>query len=191
VAEFLQHTLADGALDVLDLEAIARKAGFLGPRQQIQHAKAFKKAKKSLGISSIRDGFGSKGKWAWFLPAKPVKPAKKEADRPKDATTCEQARSVVVNLNGLPVELLSGHIPHHWVDGIARLESHRVPKEVPAHRWRQFINDCYTFLLAKENWAERAAGHGWMIWNCSAAAAVLLSASVAPDSCGRSMAAGL
>jgi hypothetical protein len=140
---------------------------------------------------SIRDGFGSKGKWAWFLPAKPVKPAKKEADRPKDATTCEQARSVVVNLNGLPVELLSGHIPHHWVDGIARLESHRVPKEVPAHRWRQFINDCYTFLLAKENWAERAAGHGWMIWNCSAAAAVLLSASVAPDSCGRSMAAGL
>jgi hypothetical protein len=66
-----------------------------------------------------------------------------------------------LNLNGLPAELLSGRIPPHWVDGIARLESHRVPKEVPAHRWRQFINDCHTFLMAKENWAERAAGLGW------------------------------
>jgi hypothetical protein len=161
VAEFLQHTLADGALDVLDLEATARKAGLLGPRQQIQHDKAFKKAKKSLGIRSIRDGFGSKGKWAWLLPAKPVKLAKKEADRQKDANTCEQARSVFVNLNGLPAELLSGRIPPHWVDGIARLQSHQVPRDVPAHRWRQFISDCHKFLLAKENWAERAAGHGW------------------------------
>jgi hypothetical protein len=146
---------------VLDLEATARKAGLLGPRQQIQHAKAFKKAKKSLGIRSIRDGFGSKGKWAWLLPAKPVKLEKNEADRQKDANTCEQARSVFVNLNGLPPELLSGRIPPHWVDGIARLQSHQIPKDVPAQRWRQFINDCYKFLLAKENWAERAAGHGW------------------------------
>jgi hypothetical protein len=38
---------------------------------------------------------------------------------------------------------------------------HRVPKEVPAHRWRQFISDCHKFLLAEENWAERAAGHRW------------------------------
>jgi hypothetical protein len=159
VADFLQRALVGGALDVVQLEAMARTAGLLG-KQQIQHAKAFKKAKKSLGIRSIRDGFGSKGKWAWLLPAKPVKPAK-EVDCTKDACTCEQARPVIVNLNGLPAELLSGRIPPHWVDGIARLESHRVPKEVPAHRWRQFINDCYTFLLAKENWAERAAGHGW------------------------------
>jgi hypothetical protein len=162
VTDFLQRALVRRALDVAQLEAMARAAGLLGKQQQIQHAKAFKKAKRFLGIRSIRDGFGSKGKWAWLLPAKPVKLAnKKEADRPKDATTCEQARSVVVNLNGLPVELLSGRIPHHWIDGIARLESHRVPRDVPAHRWRQFINDCHTFLLAKENWAERAAGHGW------------------------------
>jgi hypothetical protein len=161
VVEFLEHALANGALDVAELEATARKAGLLGTRQQITHAKAFKKAKRSLGIRSIRDGFGNKGKWAWLLPAKPVKPAKKEADCPKDANTREQARSVIVNLNGLPAELLSGRIPPHWIDGIARLESHRVPKEVPAHRWRQFINDCHTFLVAKENWAERAAKHGW------------------------------
>jgi hypothetical protein len=161
VANFLQRALVAGAIDVTRLEAVARAAGLLGKRQQIQHAKAFKKAKKSLGIRSIREGFGSKGNWAWLLPANPVKPAKKEVDCTKDANTCERARSVIVNLNGLPAELLSGRIPPHWVDGIARLESHQVPKEVPAHRWRQFINDCHTFLLAKENWAERAAGHGW------------------------------
>ena len=161
VAEFLQHALANGALDVPELEAMARKVGLLGTRQQITHAKAFKKAKRFLGIRSVRDGFGSKGKWAWVLPVKPLKPAKKEADCTKDANTWEQVRSVIVNLNGLPPELLSGRIPPHWVDGIARLEGYRVPKEVPPHRWRQFINDCHTFLLAKENWAERAAGHGW------------------------------
>jgi hypothetical protein len=161
VADFLQRALVGGAQDVTQLQEMARTAGLLGKQQQIQHAKAFKKAKRSLGIRSIRDGFGSKGKWAWLLPAKPVKPAKKELDRTKDANTREQARSVIVNLNGLPAELLSGRIPRHWVHGIARLESHQVPKEVPAHRWRQFINDCHKFLSAKENWAERAAGHGW------------------------------
>jgi hypothetical protein len=159
VAEFLQHTLANGALDVLDLEAMARKAGLLGPRQQIQHTKPFKNAKRFLGIRSVRAGFGGAGKWAWLLPPKPVKPAKNEADPTRDTTTCDQAR--LVNLNGLPAELLSGRIPPHWVHGIAGLESHQVPKGVPAHRWRQLINDCHTFFLAKENWAERAAGLGW------------------------------
>ena len=190
VADFLQRALVGGAVDVTQLEARARAAGLLG-KQQIQHAQAFKKAKRSLGIRSIRDGFGSKGKWAWLLPAKPVKPAKKEVDCTKDGNSCEQTRSVSVNLNGLPAELLSGRIPPHWVDGIARLESHRVPKEVPAHRWRQFINDCHTFLLAKENWAERAAGHGWNDLELFGCCAVHLSALGTPDSFGRSVAAGL
>jgi hypothetical protein len=188
VPEFLEHALANGALDVAELEAMARKAGLLGPRQQIQHAKAFKNAKRSLAIRSVRAGFGGTGKWAWLLP---VKSAKKETDRPNDATTCEQARSVVVNLNGLPAELLSGRIPSHWVHGIARLESHRVPRDVPAHRWRQFINDCHIFLLAKENWAERPLGLVGTICSYSAAAAVLLSALGTPDSFGRSTVAGL
>jgi hypothetical protein len=51
VAEFLKHALANGALDVPELEAMAHKAGLLGPRQQMRHAKAFKKAKRSLGIT--------------------------------------------------------------------------------------------------------------------------------------------
>ena len=120
VTDFLQRALAGGALDVTQLEAVARAAGLLGKRQQIQHAKAFKKAKKSLGIRSVRAGFGSLGKWAWLLPVNPFKPAKKEADRTNDANTREQAHSVIVNLNGLPAELLSGRIPPHWVYGIAR-----------------------------------------------------------------------
>jgi hypothetical protein len=32
VAEFLQHALANGALDVPELEAMARKGGLLGAR---------------------------------------------------------------------------------------------------------------------------------------------------------------
>jgi hypothetical protein len=96
VTDFLQRALVGGAVDVTQLEAMARAARLLGNRQQIQHAKAFKKAKSSLGIRSIREGFGSMGKWAWLLPAKPVKPAHKEADGTNDANTCEQARSVII-----------------------------------------------------------------------------------------------
>ena len=72
IADFLNHALADGALAVAELEVKARAAGLLGERQQIQHAKAFKKAKKSLGIQSRRDGFGVGGKWVWLLPAQSV-----------------------------------------------------------------------------------------------------------------------
>jgi hypothetical protein len=61
VADFLQRALVGGVLDVTQLEARARAAGLLGKQQQIQRAKVFKKAKKSLGIRSIRDGFGGKG----------------------------------------------------------------------------------------------------------------------------------
>ena len=75
VTDFVQRALVSGTLDVTQLEAMARAAGLLGKRQQIQHAKAFKKAKKSLGIRSVRAGFGSLGKWAWLLAPKPTKPA--------------------------------------------------------------------------------------------------------------------
>jgi len=68
IAAFLNRALAGGALAVGQLEAEARAAGLLRERQQIQHAKAFKKAKKALGIQSTRNGFGSGGKWAWSMP---------------------------------------------------------------------------------------------------------------------------
>jgi hypothetical protein len=68
ITDFLYRALAGGALGVEELEIKARATGLLGERQQIQHAKAFKKAKKALGIRSIRAGFGSSGKWAWLMP---------------------------------------------------------------------------------------------------------------------------
>jgi hypothetical protein len=72
ITDFLNHALVDGAVDVAGLEAKARVAGLLGERQKIQHAKAFKKAKKALGIQSIRNGFGSGGQWAWSMPLQAV-----------------------------------------------------------------------------------------------------------------------
>jgi hypothetical protein len=60
------------------------------------------------------------------------------------------------------------------------------------HRWRQFINDCHKFLIAKEDGAERVAELGWNdleLFGCCRRP--LESAWGAPDSYGRSMAAGL
>jgi hypothetical protein len=68
IVDFLQRSLVGGAVGVPELEVKARAAGLLGERQQIQHAKAFKKGKKALGIQSIRNGFGSGGKWKWLMP---------------------------------------------------------------------------------------------------------------------------
>jgi hypothetical protein len=59
--EFLRKRLGKGPVLVSELEATARAAGLLGNGQRITHAKPFKKAKKSLGIRSVRNGFGSAG----------------------------------------------------------------------------------------------------------------------------------
>jgi hypothetical protein len=61
--EFLRKRLGEGPVLVSELEATARAAGLLGNGQRITHAKPFKKAKKSLGIRSVRNGFGSAGEW--------------------------------------------------------------------------------------------------------------------------------
>src|SRR5713101_4858346 len=68
VAEFLRDALAVDVLGVPKLEAMARAAGLLGEHQRITNAKAFKRAKKSLGIKSVRAGFGTGGEWLWKLP---------------------------------------------------------------------------------------------------------------------------
>ena len=76
-AEFLRDVLAGGALGVPKLEAMARTAGLLGEGQRITHAKVFKKAKKSLGIRSVRNGFGDGGEWLWRLERRPASPVSK------------------------------------------------------------------------------------------------------------------
>jgi hypothetical protein len=67
VTEFLRDALAADALGVPELETRARAAGLLGERQHITDAKAFKRAKKSLGIRSRRIGFGPRSQWLWEL----------------------------------------------------------------------------------------------------------------------------
>jgi hypothetical protein len=61
VETFLKRTLAGGAISVPEHEECARSAGLLGEHQQIGDAKKFRGAKKRLGITSRRDGFGRGG----------------------------------------------------------------------------------------------------------------------------------
>ena len=162
VPGFLQRSLAGGALGVSELEVKARAAGLLGERQQIQHAKAFKKAKKSLGIQSRRDGFGVRGKWVWLLPAQSVSLTRDGAAKTDfDAAEKTHPGPIANTPETLPAELENRRIPRQWVDAVVHLDYNRPPAGVPLIRWRQLINDCHKFLAAEENWAERAAVLGW------------------------------
>ena len=136
-AEFLRKGLAPGPVLVSDLEAKARAAGLLVDAQRITHAKPFKSAKKSLGIKSVRNGFGSKGEWRWLLETPSTPPV------------------------AAPASVPARRIPSGWVEGVARLHHHRPPRDIPAHRWRQFLGECNVFLTSTVNWAERAAALGW------------------------------
>ena len=82
VTEFLRDALAVDSVDVPELEARARAAGLLGERQRITHAKVFKRAKKFLGIRSVRNGFGDAGEWLWRLERQPASPVSKPLAQP-------------------------------------------------------------------------------------------------------------
>jgi hypothetical protein len=161
ITDFLNRALADGALAVGELEVRARALGLLGERQQIQHAKAFKKAKKALGIRSARDGFGSGGRWAWVMPPKgaqiaiaPI--AKLDLDtKAQDAVRNEKPQ------DRRPAGSESRCVVRQWIDGVQRLDYDRSPSAVPIVRWQQFLGDCHSFLNSSENWAERAAALDW------------------------------
>src|ERR1700730_1597047 len=58
VIAFLQQALTGHTSSIEKLEVMARAAGLLGENQRITNAKLFKRAKKSLGISSLRG-------WIW------------------------------------------------------------------------------------------------------------------------------
>ena len=141
VSAFLRKSLAEGAQDVLKLEAMARGEALLGERQRITDAKAFKRAKYSLRIRSVRAGFGPNGSWRWELPC----------DRDGASTASPVASQPVRAERRVPVD---------WVEGVERLNYYR-PPTIPPHRWRQFVSDCQSFLNSSENWAERAAELGW------------------------------
>jgi hypothetical protein len=140
-AEFLRKALVDDALAVPKLELMARAAGLLGERQRITNAKLFRRAKNSLGIRSIRDGFGAGGGWLWGLPRDPGGASATSPITPRART--------------------EPRVPADWVEGVARLQYQPPPSDVPPHRWRQLMDDCNTFLNSPEKWAERAARLGW------------------------------
>ena len=140
VSAFLKTALADAALSVPKLEAKARAEGLLGEHQRITHAKLFQRAKQSLGIKSIRAGFGTSGCWHWEMP--------RTADRSSTASSITRQ----------PVRS-ERRIPADWVNGVGCLDHHRPIADVPRHRWRQFVDDCTNFVSS--SWAERASALGW------------------------------
>jgi hypothetical protein len=157
VTEFLRDALAVDSVDVPELEARARAAGLLGERQRITHAKVFKRAKKFLGIRSVRNGFGDAGEWLWQLERQPASPVSKPFAQPPLSIEDTYAEA----LEEVPADVRSGRIPSSWIDGVARLDHHQPLTDIPPHRWRQFLSDCNNFLTGGENWAGRAAELGW------------------------------
>src|ERR1700730_15094798 len=181
---FLQGVLATGPAAATDIEARARAAGLLSDRQDISHAKRFKHAKAALGIASIRQGFGRNGEWAWVLPPPaevPAPQAEGQLSTTSPVINAEPKVSVIYGgavssaepnypkmssaiepANGLPYEFRDVvGVPRNWLEGVPRLQGHRNPRDVPPHRWRQIVTDCYRFIVSGEGWAQRAADLGW------------------------------
>jgi hypothetical protein len=136
--KFLRTALAGDALGVSELEAKARAKGLLREDQSITHLKAFKRAKRSLGVTSVRTGFGARSQWLWQMPQQNEAPSTPARPAP-------------------PVR----RIPVEWLEGIAHLDPDRPPSDVPRHRWSQFVADCDRFLSSSGNWPERAYQLGW------------------------------
>jgi hypothetical protein len=194
VLEFLELTLADGPVAVTDIEAKARAARLLGPRQEVTSAKLFRRAKKSLGIRSKRVGFGAAGDWFWQLPVHPCSPVSERPEQaaPKDvpagvtyverasdpAQSCAES-SAEVRFPSVPMPGLktSGVSKIHevggvatWIAGVALLNPNRPAAGIPPLRWRQFIDDCKAFLDPARGWAEGAYEKGWStldLFGCS------------------------
>jgi hypothetical protein len=177
VVTFLQSALADGRIAVPELETKARTAGLLGDHQRVTHSKIFKRAKKTLGIRSVRVGFGAAGQWWWNLRPQPISPVAKLAGHvssevqepatyahhhlePEWSSTTERTAGYHPK-NVTPEFRHHNHVPLEWTKGVASLDRHRAPKDVPIHRWHRLLDDCNIFLHAPENWAGRAAELGW------------------------------
>jgi hypothetical protein len=170
VVAFLQSALTPDAVTVADLEMRARATRLLGEHQRITDAKLFKAAKKKLGITSRRDGFGRGGEWLWTLPTVPKTNVVETAldivqNTPAPVVYAEhhsrpERGDVLLDLGPGPDDGLGG-IPAEWVIGVKLLHLARGPRDVPTHRWQQLVNDCQHFVFSVEQWAARAAEIGW------------------------------
>jgi hypothetical protein len=163
---------------------LARAAGLLGEHQCISQAKQFKRAKNTLGIQSVRQGFGPGGGWTWVLPQPAGAPA--SDTKPKEPVMQAEPERGAVFGDGIVGAAPTGSliddvemppefrdivgVPSSWLEGIARLERLGPPKDVLPHRWRQFVVDCFKFVILPEGWARRAADLGWdafALFGCS------------------------
>lgn len=155
VLAFLKGALATGPTSVAELEVQARAAMFLGERQSITHSKPFKRAKRTLGIRSVRAGFGVAGEWFWTLPP----PLRSEKHGPARTTSSEASPAIIDGAGQIACGPIG--VPLEWIYGVANLDRGRAPAHVPLHRWRLLIDDCERFLDPNAIWAARAAGLGW------------------------------
>jgi hypothetical protein len=87
----------------------------------------------------------------------PAAPAEAEAPAPSAADRAnaiwgdaEQERAAIVEHDG--------GIPREWSEGFARLDPDRPLGDVPAARWRQFVDDVGHFL---DHWAAHARALSW------------------------------
>jgi putative DNA primase/helicase len=86
VAEFLNQILAHGPVDVLEVERQARLAALLSDTKRIRENKAFRDARKELGVQSKHEGFGPGSRYVLSLPGIPCAP-----NEPMCAPTVEGA----------------------------------------------------------------------------------------------------
>jgi hypothetical protein len=75
-AEFLTEILADGPVDVPEVERRARLAGLLGETKRIRENKAFRAARNHLGVQFKHEGFGTGSRYVLSLPGAPCAPQK-------------------------------------------------------------------------------------------------------------------
>jgi putative DNA primase/helicase len=73
-AEFLAEILACGPMDVLEVERQARAATLLDDDKRLRQNKAFRDARKALGVLSTRTGFGPGARYVLNLPENPCAP---------------------------------------------------------------------------------------------------------------------
>jgi len=73
-AEFLAEILACGPMDVLEVERQARAATLLDDDKRLRQNKAFRDARKDLGVLSTREGFGPGSRYILSLPGTPCAP---------------------------------------------------------------------------------------------------------------------
>jgi hypothetical protein len=111
VLAFLKGALATGPTSVAELEVQARAAMFLGERQSITHSKPFKRAKRTLGIRSVRAGFGVAGEWFWTLPP----PLRSEKHGPARTTSSEASPAIIDGAGQIACGPIG--VPLEWIYG--------------------------------------------------------------------------